>query len=258
MDGNTIRRDQRTLYKLKQISRLIIINPRPALIIECRPNVHLLLLRSPLPPLLLSLPARARDRIEKSSRGGQPREKERGIFARCVRDNAPPPPNVELSITSAELWTTSLFLPPISFVTKASGKEEGGGGYGLRVRRPIASSLTAINCQNVPHNSARANRGNLPPPCESIDFSNRLGIRKEDEIVWRGRKSQEGIGWMSNQGVKLNCVYLELNEHLSVRNCGLYSIGEKKDPNRRENSNVSMWYENFLVSLCLKLYNLLR
>lgn len=44
MDGNTIRRDQRTLYKLKQISRLIIINPWPALIIECRPNVHLLLL----------------------------------------------------------------------------------------------------------------------------------------------------------------------------------------------------------------------
>ena len=38
IDGNTIRRDQRTLYKLKQISRLIIINPRAALIIERRPR----------------------------------------------------------------------------------------------------------------------------------------------------------------------------------------------------------------------------
>ena len=84
MDGNTIRRDQRTLYKLKQISRLIIINPWPALIIECRPNVHLLLL------LLLFLSTCARDRIERIvSRGPATRERkregEKDFCAVCAR-----------------------------------------------------------------------------------------------------------------------------------------------------------------------------
>ena len=66
IDGNTIRRDQRTLYKLKQISRLIIINPRAALIIERRPRPSAILstflsLSTPSPPF-----ARAH---MKSSRG---------------------------------------------------------------------------------------------------------------------------------------------------------------------------------------------
>lgn len=74
-----------------------------------------------------------------------------------------------------------LSLPSTDLLCNKSG---GRGAYSLRVRRPIASSLTAINCQNVPHNSARANRGNLPPlGRESIDFSNRSGARRGAEIV---------------------------------------------------------------------------
>lgn len=173
MDGNTIRRDQRTLYKLKQISRLIIINPWPALIIECRPNVHfllLLLLFFLLLPLFSSSSSphsRERSHREIVSRGPatRERERERRIFARCVRDNASLP---------SECWALNyerrvmnpLSLPSTDLLCNKSG---GRGAYSLRVRRPIASSLTAINCQNVPHNSARANRGNLPPLGTRID-----------------------------------------------------------------------------------------
>ena len=49
-------------------------------------------------------------------------------------------------------------------------EREGRSGEEPRVRPEIASSLTAINCQNVPHNSARANeqpRPHLPSSCES-------------------------------------------------------------------------------------------
>ena len=186
MDGNTIRRDQRTLYKLKQISRLIIINPWPALIIECRPNVHLLLLlllflflSSSLPPPPLPIHSRERshreNRLEEASherkrKRERERERERRIFARCVRDNAPP-----FLTLSSQLRAQSYEPPSLPSTDLLCNKNEGGGGWGrcsLRVRRPIASSLTAINCQNVPHNSARANRGNLPSfGCESIDFS---------------------------------------------------------------------------------------
>ena len=105
-----------------------------------------------------------------SSRGGQSREKEkerererereRRIFARCVRDNAPP-----FLTLSSQLRAQSYEPPSLPSTDLLCNKSGGGRGWGrcsLRVRRPIASSLTAINCQNVPHNSARANRGNLP------------------------------------------------------------------------------------------------
>ena len=135
-----------------------------------------------------------------SSRGGQPRERERErerrIFARCVRDNAPPSPFLTLS---SQLRAQSYEPPSLPSTDLLCNKSGGGRGWGrcsLRVRRPIASSLTAINCQNVPHNSARANRGNLPSfGCESIDFSKSIGnSSREDGIeVWKG-KSREGNG----------------------------------------------------------------
>lgn len=132
MDGNTIRRDQRTLYKLKQISRLIIINPWPALIIECRPNVHfllLLLLFFLLLPLFSSSSSphsRERSHREIVSRGPatRERERERKIFARCVRDNASLPSECWALNYERRVMNPSLFPPPISFVTKA-----GGGGH---------------------------------------------------------------------------------------------------------------------------------
>lgn len=148
---------------MKQISRLIIINPRAALIIESRHGDHPPLRglgypsrRSAAHEILLTGPEHEHARVFCAirgpacaiMRGGTRRYRKLSSQLRSRVMNAPFHPLFDL-----------LCIHPTD---RVGYRRHGVGGNGSAGTAPgqarIASSLAAINCQNVPHNSARAKR----------------------------------------------------------------------------------------------------